>query len=129
MEKVKIGFVPAHREPFDESWAAEMRRRCLEVFNHIPLVEVIVPDDNLTQQGCVRNDLEAEKVIDLFREKEIEGLVIGAMTFGDEVSALYVAEAFRQLPVLLFGTKEGTLPKTGTAAQIHFAVRFPYHLD
>jgi len=30
MEPLRIGFVPAHREPFDEDWAVEMRRRCLD---------------------------------------------------------------------------------------------------
>ncbi len=107
MEKLKIGFVPAHREPFDEKWAAEIRQRCLELFNQITLMEVIVPGENLTQGGCVRNDIEAQKAIDLFKKKEIDGLIIGAMTFGDEVSALSIAESFRELPILLFGTKEG----------------------
>jgi len=35
MEAIKIGFVPAHREPFDENWAAQMRRRCLDAFSAI----------------------------------------------------------------------------------------------
>jgi L-fucose isomerase-like protein len=113
METVKIGFVPAHREPFDENWAAEMRRRCLDVFGRIPQLEIIVPDALLTASGCVRNDLEAEKVIDLFKEKEIEGLMIGTMTFGDEVSALSIASAFRELPILLFGTREGAFTSDG----------------
>ncbi len=113
METLRIGFVPAHREPFDEDWASKMRRRCLEAFPRKPRLEIIVPDERLTEGGCVRNDGEAEKVIALFREKEIDGLIIGAMTFGDEVSALAVASAFRNKPVLLFGTKEGPFTKDG----------------
>jgi L-fucose isomerase-like protein len=113
MESIKIGFVPAHREPFDEQWAGEMRRRCLEVFSRIPLLEVVAPDECLTKSGCVRNDLEAEKAIDLFKKRGIEGLIIGAMTFGDEVSALTIASAFRELPILLFGTKEGQFTSDG----------------
>ena len=35
------------------------------------------------------------------------------MTFGDEVSALSVASAFRDLPILLFGTKEGPFTADG----------------
>jgi hypothetical protein len=50
METMKIGFVPAHGEPFDENWGAEMRRRCLDVFGKIPLLEVIVPDEHLTKK-------------------------------------------------------------------------------
>jgi L-fucose isomerase-like protein len=113
MRTLKIGFVPAHREPFGEDWAVEMRRRCLDAFPHSPQLEIIVPHERLTRGGCVRDDDEAEKVVALFRENEIDGLVIGTMTFGDEVSALAVASAFRDKPVLLFGTKEGPFTPDG----------------
>ena len=113
MEPLKIGFVPAHREPFDEDWALKMRHRCLDGFPRGPLMEIIVPDERLTKGGCVRDDGEAETVIALFREKKIDGLIIGTMTFGDEVSALAVASAFRDKPVLLFGTKEGPFTSDG----------------
>ena len=113
MQKLKIGFVPAHREPFDENWAAEMRQRCLDTFSRHKAIEIIVPDTQLTRGGCVRDDLEADSVIDLFRDKAIDGLIIGTVTFGDEVSALSVASAFSTLPILLFGTKEGPFTKDG----------------
>jgi len=113
MKPLKIGFVPAHREPFDEDWALKMRRRCLDNFPRNPLMEIIVPDERLTKGGCIRDDGEAEKVIALFREKKIDGLIIGTMTFGDEVSALAVASAFRDKPILLFGTKEGPFTADG----------------
>lgn len=113
MERLKIGFVPAHREPFGEDWAAKMRRRCLDAFSKNSQIEVIVPDERLTKLGCVRNDEEAEKVIALFREKNVDGLIIGTVTFGDEVSALAVASAFRDKPILLFGTKEGPFTSDG----------------
>ena len=113
MERLKIGFVPAHREPFDQNWAAKMRERCLKAFSQNKMLEIIVPDTQLTQGGCVRDDHEAEKAIALFRENEIDGLIIGTMTFGDEVSALSVASAFRDRPILLFGTKEGPFTADG----------------
>jgi L-fucose isomerase-like protein len=113
MKPVRIGFVPAHREPFDEDWAVEMRRRCLDAFTLSPRLEIIVPDEKLTRGGCVRDDGEAEKVIALFREKNIDGLIIGTMTFGDEVSALTIASTFGDKPVLLFGTKEGPFTPDG----------------
>jgi L-fucose isomerase-like protein len=113
METLKIGFVPAHREPFDENWAAAMRRRCLDAFSPVPHLEIVVPDEQLTKGGCVWNDADAEKVIDLFKKREIDGLIIGTMTFGDEVSALSIASAFRELPILLFGTKEGPFTTDG----------------
>ena len=44
MKNIKIGFVPAHREPFDEAWAEKMRRRCLDVAAKIEGLEIVVPD-------------------------------------------------------------------------------------
>ena len=113
MEDIKVGFVPAHREPFDEGWAAQMRKRCLDVFSQIPQLEVVVPDEQLTRNGCVWDDMDAEKTIRLFQEKGIDGVMIGTMTFGDEVAALSVASAFQEHPVLLFGTKEDAFTPQG----------------
>ena len=113
MENIKIGFVPAHREPFGEDWATQMRKRCLDVVSRVHRLEIIVPDEQLTSRGCVRDDEDAEKTIRLFQEKGIDGLMIGTMTFGDEVSALSIASAFQDLPVLLFGTKEGAFTPEG----------------
>lgn len=114
MQKVKLGFVPAHRVPFDEDWARNMRRRCLEVMARVPDVEFVTPSEELTQGGLVRDDADADRVIELFRRERVQGIVIGAMTFGDEVSAVAVAQYLPGLPVLLFGTKEGEfLPDGG----------------
>jgi L-fucose isomerase-like protein len=113
MEKLRLGFVPAHREPFDRTWAEKMRERCLKSFAQHKSMEIVVPDADLTQGGCVRDDREAEKVIALFKEKNIDGLIIGTMTFGDEVSALTVASAFSNRPIFLFGTKEGPFTADG----------------
>lgn len=113
MNSVKLGFVPAHREPFDEDWAVQMRKRCLDVFSQIPGLEIICPDEKITTRGLVRNDRDAENTIKLFQEKGLDGLIIGTMTFGDEVSALAVASAFRTQPILLFGTKEDAFTPQG----------------
>ena len=110
MDKLRIGFVPAHRQSLSEEWAGQLRQRCLDVFARIPGLEIVVPDENLTQGGFVRNNAEADKVINLFRSRGIDGLIIGTMTFGDEISTLSIAAAFREIPQLLFGTKEAELP-------------------
>ena len=112
-EKIRIGFVPSHREPFDEGWAIQMRSRCLEAFSKINEMEVIVPDEGMTKNGLVRDDADAEKTIRLFEEKNVDGIIIGTMTFGDEISALTVASAFYDKPILLFGTKEGPFKPDG----------------
>jgi L-fucose isomerase-like protein len=120
LAKIKLGFVPAHRVPFNEDWAAQMRKRCLSVFAKIPGLEIVVPDESLTDRGFVRNDAEADKVIRFFRQQEIQGLIIGAMTFGDEVAALAVAQAFRDKPVFLFGTKEAEITPEGLRSSDSF---------
>lgn len=120
MEKIKLGFVPAHRVPFNEDWAAKMRQRCLVSFAKIPGLEIIVPDEKLTDRGFVRNDAEAAKVIRYFQDKGIDGLIIGAVTFGDEVAALAVAQAFREKPVFLFGTKEAAITPEGLRSSDSF---------
>ena len=106
MSKVKIGFAPLHRDFFDESWAMEIRKRTLRALSEIEGIEVIVPNEDLTKGGLVRNDDDAEKVIRLFKDEDIAGVLLGTMTFGDEVAALKIAEAFRGMPIMLFGTKE-----------------------
>jgi len=113
MEKIRLGFVAAHREPFDDDWAVRMRKRCLDVLTRVPQIEVIVPGESLTTGGLVRDDGDADKVIKLFKAKGIQGLVIGTMTFGDEVSALSIASAFAGLPLMLFGTREGSFTADG----------------
>ncbi|MBN1374517.1 MAG: L-fucose/L-arabinose isomerase family protein [Dehalococcoidia bacterium] len=113
MKNIRIGFVPVHRDPFNEDWAVRMRKRCLQALSRVPRLDIIAPDSKLTNKGLVRDDADAEKTIRLFREKSIDGLLIGTMTFGDEISALAVASAFKGLPILLFGTKEGPFTKDG----------------
>jgi len=110
MENIKIGFVPAHRESLSNEWAAQMRKRCLDVFSKIPGLEIIVPGESLTNGGVVRNETDAAKVIRLFQEKDIAGLIVGTMTFGDEISTAAIVTAFRDKPLLLFGTKECEIP-------------------
>ncbi|MFH1009325.1 MAG: hypothetical protein V1800_17760 [Candidatus Latescibacterota bacterium] len=112
MEKVRLGFIPAHRVPFDEDWAVQMRKRTLEALKAIEEIEVVVPDAQLTPNGLVRDDADAEKVIGLFEEQGVEGLLLGAMTFGDEISAVTIVENM-DLPTLLFGTKEGAFTADG----------------
>ncbi len=115
-EKLRIGFVPAHREPFSEEWAIDMRKRTLKALESISKennMEIILPEESLTAKGLIRDDSDAEKVIELFKTKDLAGILIGTMTFGDEISAVTIAEKIPELPVLLFGTKEGAFTKDG----------------
>jgi L-fucose isomerase-like protein len=120
MKNIKLGFVPTHREPFDEKWAENMRQRCLTAVAKIEGLEIIVPDAKLTTGGLVRNDEDAEKTIKLFRDKGVDGIVIGTMTFGHEVSSLAVATAFQNLPIFLFGTRDPPVSEQGTRSSDSF---------
>lgn len=110
MDKIRLGFVPSHRYPFDEEWAVEMRRRSIDALSAVPGVEIVVPSVGLIHNGLVRDDVGARATVDLFAQRGVQGIVIGTMTFGDEVSAVSIAEAL-DVPVLVFGTREG--PFTG----------------
>jgi len=115
-EKIRIGFVPAHRKFFSEKWAIDMRKRTLKVLESISKevqMEIVVPNEILAYKGLVCDDSDAKKVIELFKTKDLAGILIGAMTFGDELSAITIAEQMRGIPVLLFGTKEGAFTEDG----------------
>ena len=70
MQKVKIGFVPSTWESWDGSaytgkLAGKMRARCLEAFAKIPGLEIVVPSEELTQDGCVGTVEEGMKAGDI----------------------------------------------------------------
>lgn len=111
---LKIGFVPSHRSPFDRDWAVEMRNRTIKsIKDNLKEIDIIYPNEGLTDGGLVTTQEDAYKVVKYFKENEIEGLIIGTMTFGEELPNLTIAEAFEKIPVLLFGTKEGPFTSGG----------------
>jgi len=124
MQKVKVGFLPSHRMPFGEEWASEMRARCLAVMSKTPGLEVVVPDEKLTERGVVRNLKDARNTLKLFRDHELAGVIVGGMTFGHETSAVggVIANLPKGTPVLHFATKgkvnpDGTRPSDSWCGQ------------
>ncbi len=109
MRTVKVGFIPSHREPFGEEWAADMRRRCLAVMEQVQGLEVVVPDESLTANGLVRSLADARATLALFKDNDVAGVIVGGMTFGHETSAVGVTIAGLPpgTPVLHFATKGG----------------------
>jgi len=111
---VKIGFVPSHRSPFNKEWAINMRGKIIKsIEKNIEEVELIYPDKELTDGGLVTFMDDTKKVIKLFKDKDIQGLLIGMMTFGEEIPNLLIAEAFSNIPIQVFGTKEGPFTDDG----------------
>jgi len=113
MYAIRVGFVPLHREVFDEEWAVELRKRTIKALSVIKGLELVVPDEDLTRNGLVRCEEDAENVIRLFEDRKVSGVMLGTMTFGDEISAIRFGEAFPKHPILLFGTKEGPFTPDG----------------
>jgi len=106
MKKVKIGFIPANRGFFSDRLAAEMRRETVATLKAAG-AEVVVPSQRLTNVGCVQNLEDAVKVGRMFHDRRVDGVVIGAVNFGDEQSvALTLKEFGRPVPILIFGCQE-----------------------
>ena len=104
--KLRIGFVPAKRGSFNAQLAAAMRQRTIAVLEQAGL-DVVVPAAEETSYGCVENRQEAERCAALFRHRQVQGIVIGAVNFGDEQSAAAVVrQAKLDVPVLIFGCQE-----------------------
>ncbi|RLI26385.1 hypothetical protein DRO57_01185 [Candidatus Bathyarchaeota archaeon] len=112
MRKITLGFVPLHREPFDEDWAVELRRRFLDALSEVENLDLVYPDENFTKRGLVRDDEDADKVIELFKSRGVDGLLLGTMTFGDEVAGARIADALRK-PIMVFATKEPPISPEG----------------
>lgn len=111
-ERVKLGFVPLHREPFDEEWARKLRDRTISALSGLEELILIYPDENITKNGLVRDDADAHKAIELFENQKVHGLILGTMTFGDEVAGSLIAQTLR-VPTLVFGTKEPPISSEG----------------
>lgn len=124
MQKVKIGFVASTWESWDGSaytgrleWAKAMRRRCLEVMDKIPGLEIVVPGEDLTEFGCVGTVEEGYKAAELFRREQIQGLIIGNMNFGFETALGPILSTIdREMPILHFATRSGAYSPEGNRA-------------
>ena len=105
-KSLKIGFIPANRGFFSPVLAAKMRQQTIDVLNGLG-VEIIVPSDEQTKVGCVENIAEAELTAELFRKHDVDGIVIGAVNFGDEQAAAWcVRQARLNVPIFIFGCQE-----------------------
>ncbi len=111
---IKLGFVPSYRRWSD--WTGKMRDDSIRELAQLPGVEVIappvappdaVPDamTGATACGAVHTLDEAEVAADYFARERVDGLVLCPLDFGDERSAVKVAERLG-VPVLLYATKE-----------------------
>jgi len=106
LPEVKIGFIPANRGFFSAELAAKVRGMMIDAFNDLG-IKYAVPDESLTRGGLVENKEEAEKTAELFRKENVNGIIIFACNFGDEVAAIQTVDfADLGVPVFLGGADE-----------------------
>ena len=113
---VRIGFLPSNWEAWDgplqdgSRWAQAMRDRVVGVLAGVDGLDLVVPSPELTGDGCVSDRPSARKTLDLFRAENIQGLLIGNMTFGMEVAVAEVLDGLaKDLPILHFCTRSGPI--------------------
>jgi L-fucose isomerase-like protein len=117
---MKIGLVPANRGFFSDELAAKMRGETIKAMEKAGL-EVVVPDENLTKVGCVGTYDEALKAGRLFRDEDVQGIIVAAVNFGDEQSIAYsIKESGLDVPILLFGCQEEEVLKMTTPRRDSF---------
>jgi L-fucose isomerase-like protein len=115
----RIGFVPSYRFEFTP-WCQKMRQDSLAAFAQVEGMEVVVPQPSpdaatvdpgrgLTPHGTVATLDEAEATAEFFRRQHVDGLILCPLDFGDERSAVKVAELL-DVPVLLYATREPPAP-------------------
>ena len=104
--KVKLGLIPANRGFFSDKLAAKMRAGFIKVIKDIGAT-VVVPSASQTKIGCVETLDEALVVARMFRQREVDGIVIAAVNFGDEqAAALAIRESRLNVPVLIVAAQE-----------------------
>ncbi len=120
MLTTKIGFLPSNWESWDGNaatgkWAGKMRDRCVTALKKIPGLDLVVPGTELTEDGCVGSYEDALKTAELFLKENIQGLIIGNMTFGMETAVGTLLSKMRKdLPILHFATKSGPIGEDGS---------------
>lgn len=112
---VRIGFVPTHRWSLTP-WCAKMREDSLRALQSIPGVEAVAPraaadgkaidaPAGVIGPGSIVNLDQAQALAQYFASRNLDGLVICPLDFGDERAACLVAQQ-AGLPILLYATKE-----------------------
>jgi len=120
MDKVRIGLIAANRGFFSDELAARMRGATIDAMEAAG-IEVVVPDANMTNAGTVGTLAEAKACAELFRTRNVQGIIVAAVNFGDEQSvAMSVRESGLKVPVLIFGCQEDEVLTMSTARRDSF---------
>lgn len=124
---VRLGFVPTFRFR-NTAWTEKMRAYSLAAFECLPGVEMVAlpvgaadsepdPLTGSTPFGMINNLDQAEAAAAYFKARQVDGLIICPLDFGDERSAVKVAERVG-VPVLLYATKEPPAPDDAAMSRV-----------
>jgi len=106
LAKTTIGFIPANRGFFSSELAAKMRDETVVAMEKLG-IDVVVPGKDQTEVGCVQSRGEAEICAELFRKHKVQGILVGAVNFGEEQSVAWtIRKAALDVPVMIFGCQE-----------------------
>ena len=101
-----LGFIPANRGFFSSELAAKMRGQTIRGDGDAGGAGGRArrgPDEGRLRPTRATRPSSAE----LFRRNEVQGIVVGAVNFGDEQAAAWtVRQARLDVPVLIFGCQE-----------------------
>ena len=105
-KKVKLGFIPANRGFFSDKLASEMRGDTIKVLRAAGAA-VVAPSPQQTKVGCVESIEEAILVGNMFREQQVDGIVVNCVNFGDEKGVgITIKESGLRVPILVVGAQE-----------------------
>jgi L-fucose isomerase-like protein len=104
--EITIGFIPANRGFFSKELAKSMRDATVDALKRAG-IRVVVPDAAQTKVGCVETREEAELVAELFRREKVQGILVGAVNFGEEQGVAWcVRKAALDVPIMIYGCQE-----------------------
>ncbi|MEM7261841.1 MAG: L-fucose/L-arabinose isomerase family protein [Planctomycetota bacterium] len=103
---IKLGFIPSNRGFFSAELAAQMRDETIRVVESMGIT-VVVPSPDQTKVGCVETRTEAEFAADLFRREAVDGVLVGAVNFGEEQGVAWcIKKSGLDVPILIYGCQE-----------------------
>jgi len=104
--KPRLGLVPASRSFFSKKLAVAMKAKT-EASMKAAGVDVVTVSEDMTPNGLVEERVDALKAAELFAARGVQGIVIGAMNFGNEIPAAEAAVLRTPgVPVFIFACRE-----------------------
>lgn len=104
--KVKLGLIPTHVGWFPSDRTVNIRQQFIEAVESAGAV-VVVPSPKDTELGCVQTAEDTLKIARMFRDEQVDGIILANLDFGNQQAAgIAVKESRVDAPVLIVAAKE-----------------------